>query len=41
MVFKKPVFFRGEDEFDQLVKVGRLRAVRAAARRFRPPGGLS
>lgn len=23
LVFKKPVFFRGEDEFDQLVKVRR------------------
>lgn len=24
LVFKKPVFFRGEDEFDQLVKVVRV-----------------
>ena len=24
LVFKKPVFFRGEDEFDQLVKVARI-----------------
>ena len=24
MLFKKPVFFRGEDEFDQLVKISHL-----------------
>lgn len=24
LVFKKPVFFRGEDEFDQLVKIAKV-----------------
>lgn len=24
LLFKKPVFFRGEDEFDQLVKIARV-----------------
>ena len=24
LIFKKPVFFRGEDEFDQLAKIARV-----------------